>query len=478
VKDTTPRTSAPWTRSLATLGLFTGAAFAGGALYGSRAAKATSHDENPYAMIGQFGRVLAQIETNYVDPVDRAKLAEGAIRGMLEGLDPHSGYMSADEFSLFASETEGQFGGVGIEVESQKDELTVIAPIEGSPAERSGVQSGDHIVAVDGEDVSQTTLEKLVRKMRGAPGSHVRISVRRPSSKDLLTFDLVRQVIHVPSVASRTLDGDVGYLRLKQFQEKTHDEVLRAAAKLRAEGKGTLRGIVLDLRSNPGGLVDESAEVADEFLDAGTIYTTRHRGEIVDEVTAKGGGAFVDLPTVILVNEYSASAAELLAAALQDQKRAVVVGANTFGKGSVQTIIDLPGGAGMRLTTARYYTPSGHSVQADGIHPDVLVELNRDSAIAAIPVRHERDLEGHLAGESRTSGPTALLRPIYREPQETVSAESAPAPSASTADGSDARAVPKNPLTGKDFALRVAYETLMGRIGKGGSTPPPPQQQH
>jgi carboxyl-terminal processing protease len=456
------------------LTLFTGAAFAGGALYGSRAANATSHDENPYAMIGQFGRVLAQIENNYVDPVDRGKLAEGAIRGMLEGLDPHSGYMSADEFSFFASETEGQFGGVGIEVESRTEQLTVIAPIEGSPAERAGIQCGDRVIAVDGEDVSHATLDKLVHKMRGAPGSHIRISVRRQSDRDLLTFDLVREVIHVPSVASRTLEGEVGYIRLKQFQEKTHDELLRAAAKLRAEGKGTLRGLVLDLRSNPGGLVDESAEVADEFLDSGTIYTTRHRGQIVDEVTARGGGAFVNVPTVVLVNEYSASAAELLAAALQDQKRAVVVGANTFGKGSVQTIIDLPGGAGMRLTTARYYTPSGHSVQAEGVHPDVLVELSHDSAFAALPIRHERDLEGHLAAEGRTSGPTALLRPIYREPQDTQTAGAVTAPPLSSdpgTDGSDAHSVPKDPMTGKDFALRVAYETLTEKIGRGRAAP-------
>jgi carboxyl-terminal processing protease len=450
-------------RSLVPLGFFTGAAFLGGALYGARTAEATSHDQNPYAVVGQFGRVLVQIENNYVDPVDRGKIAEGAIRGMVEGLDPHSSYMSAEEFSLFASETEGQFGGVGIEVESRGDQLVVIAPIEGSPAESAGIKSGDRIIAIDGEDVSRTTLDKLVHKMRGAPKSHVKLSVRRQPDRDLLTFDLVREIVHVPSVSSRTLDGDIAYIRLKQFQEHTHDELLRAAAKLRTETQDNLRGIVLDLRSNPGGLVDESAEIADEFLDQGTIYTARHRGQIVDEVSAKSGGSFVHVPMVVLVNEYSASAAELLAGALQDQKRATIVGANTFGKGSVQTILDLPGGAGMRLTTARYYTPSGHSVQADGIHPDVLVELNRDPAFAGLPTLHERDLEGHLTPESHAEAGTST-RPVFKEPPSPPDAGAAAEPPEPGSDGSIARNVPKDPMTGKDFALRIAYQTLLGTV--------------
>jgi carboxyl-terminal processing protease len=416
-------------------------------------------------MISQLGRVLVQIENNYVDPVDRSRLVEGAIKGMVEELDPHSEYMPPQDFSLFQSETEGQFGGVGIEVESRDDLLSVIAPIEGSPAEHAGIRSGDVIVAIDGEEVSHTALDKLVRKMRGAPGSSIRLTVRRTGENDLLTFNLVRQVVHVASVASRLLDNAVAYVRVKQFQERTHDELLRAAAKLRAQAKGSIRGVVLDLRSDPGGLVDEAAAVADEFQDKGTIYTTRHRGRVVDEVTAAAGGAFSDLPTVVLVNEYSASAAELVAGALQDQKRARVVGANTFGKGSVQTIIDLPGGAGIRLTTARYYTPSGHSLQADGIHPDIVVELNPDPAVAALPAVHERDLEGHLAAQdSRASGASSTdSRPVYREPPK---AAAGPKPSDASVDakvdGRDARNVPFDPITGSDFALRIAYQALRG----------------
>jgi carboxyl-terminal processing protease len=445
--------------------LLTGAAFAGGAVWGSHSAGATSSDRDPYAMLGQVGRVLVQIENNYVDPVDRTRLVEGSIKGMIEELDPHSQYMPPQDFSIFQSETEGQFGGVGIEVESRGDLLTVIAPIEGSPAERAGIKSGDLILAIDGEDISRTPLDKLIRRMRGTPGSHIRLAVRRSGENDPLTFDLIRQVVHVPSVASRLLDNGVAYVRVKQFQEHTHDELLGAAAKLRAQAKGPLTGVVLDLRNDPGGLVDEAAEIADEFLESGTIYTTRHRGQIVDEVKAAGGGAFSDLPTVVLVNEYSASAAELLAGALQDPKRALVVGANTFGKGSVQTIIDLPGGAGIRLTTARYYTPSGHSLQAEGIHPDILVELNRDPAAASLPTLHERDLEGHLSAQASRADAGSLAQPVsspvYREPPKVGTASKT---SESGVDGSDAHDVPRDPSDGSDFALRIAYRALRGTL--------------
>jgi carboxyl-terminal processing protease len=424
-------------------------------------------------MVAQVGRVLMQIENNYVDPVDRARLVEGAMKGMVEELDPHSQYMPPQDFSIFQSETEGQFGGVGIEVESRGDLLTVVAPIEGSPAERAGIRSGDVIVAIDDEDISRTPLDKLVRRMRGAPGSRIRLTVRRNGENDLRTFNLVRQVVHVPSVASRLLDNAVAYVHVKQFQEHTHDELLGAAGKLRAQSKGPIRGVLLDLRSDPGGLVDEAAEIADEFLASGTIYTTRHRGQIVDEVKASAGGAFSDLPTVVLVNEYSASAAELVAGALQDQKRALVVGANTFGKGSVQTILDLPGGAGIRLTTARYYTPSGHSLQAEGIHPDILVELHRDPAAAALPAVHERDLEGHLSALGAQATAAGSLSPpaaspVYREP---ANAAAAPKPSEPSVEGSDAQSVPRDPTSGSDFALRIAYQALRGTL-PGHDAPP------
>jgi carboxyl-terminal processing protease len=456
-------------RTLARLALLSGAAFAGGAattLWGSSSAQATSHEESPYAAVGQLGRVLVQVENSYVEPVDRAKIVQGAIKGMVAELDPHSSYLPAEEFSLFQSETEGRFGGVGIEVDARSEVLTVIAPIEGSPAERAGVKSGDKIIIVEGEEARSTNLEKIVRRMRGAPGTHVKMTVKRDGVRDPIVFDLIREIIHVPSVASKLLDGGIAYIRLKQFQDHTHDELLRAAAKLRLEARSPIGGVILDLRSDPGGLVDEAAEVVDEFLSAGTIYTTRHRGIVVDEVKARSGGAFSDVPIVVLVNEWSASASELVAGALQDQKRALVVGTNTFGKGSVQTIIELPGGAGLRLTTARYYTPSGHSIQADGVHPDVVIEPNAAEHGTALPTMRERDLEGHLSAEGRSSGPSQshVVAPV-------ASAESADAgATASLSDeveGSNAARVPRDPTTGKDFVLRVGYERLRALVGHG-----------
>jgi carboxyl-terminal processing protease len=442
-------------------------AFAGGAvvtLLGPTRAQATGRDESPYAAVAQLGRVLVEVENDYVEPVDRAKLVNGAIKGMVSELDPHSSYMPAEDFGLFQSETEGKFGGVGIEVDARGDALTVIAPIEGSPAEKAGVKSGDRILAVDGRDATSESLDKVVRSMRGDPGTHVKLTVLHKGASQPVTFDLVREVIHVPSVASRLLAGDVAYVRIKQFQEKTHDELLAAASKMRAQARGPIAGVVLDMRSNPGGLVDEAAEVADEFLSGGVIYTTRHRGQIVDEVKARKGGAFASEPVVVLVNEWTASASELVAGALQDQKRATIVGLPTFGKGSVQAIIALPGGAGMRLTIARYYTPDGHAVQADGVHPDVAIEPGKVDP-SAFPITRERDLEGHLAGEPN-GGPSA--RPggvVVHAPAKGDGADAgAPAVSAADEAGSGARGVPLDPTKGSDFVLRTGYEVLKNLI--------------
>jgi carboxyl-terminal processing protease len=415
--------------------------------------RATSERESPYFPLTQLGRALVLVENHYVDPVERTRLVDGAIGGMVSELDPHSSYMPAQDYKLFQSETEGKFGGVGIEVDARGDVITVIAPIEGSPAERAGIRSGDRIVAIDGEETAGQSLDKLVRKMRGDPGTKVKLMILRAGAKEPLAIEVVREIIKVPSVAHKLLDGNIGYVRIKQFQERTHQELLGAAGKLRAEAKGPVAGVVLDLRSDPGGLVDEAAEVADEFLSSGTIYTMRHRGQVVEEARARGGGAFADVPVVILVNEWTASASELVTGALQDHKRAVVVGAPTFGKGSVQSIIDLPGGAGMRLTTARYYTPNGHAIQADGIHPDVVIESNAKIGEARRTTR-ERDLRGHLRGE--TEPPRA--RPD-------AGATVVPGPDG----GIDStqpigREVPVDPGQGTDFVLRVGYQILRSTL--------------
>jgi carboxyl-terminal processing protease len=430
-------------------------AFAGGACVTALGgASRTARGDTPYAAVEQLGRVLVEVESEYVDPVDRAKLVDGAIKGMVSELDPHSSYMPPDEFAAFESDTEGEFGGIGIEVETRNEQLIVLSPIEGSPAERAGIKSGDVIVSVDGRDAASQSLDKLVKHLRGAPGGHVRVGIRRQGYPDTMSFDLVREVIHVPSVSSKLLAGRVAYVRVKQFQERTHDELLDAAAKLRARAGGQLQGVILDLRSDPGGLVDQAADVADEFLDDGVIYSARHRGRVVDEVKARSGGAFVGQPCVVLVNQYTASASELVAGALQDHKRATIVGEPTFGKGSVQAIVSLPGGAGMRLTVSRYYTPSGHAIQADGVHPDVAVEMKKDQASLSY---REKDLDGHLAPEQ--SGAPAL------KPRGVVVLSGDAGAALPEASGSDARNVPDDPERGTDAMLKVGWEVLKRAMG-------------
>lgn len=463
------------------------AAFAGGLVLGGMRADATPEQQNPYQAVSQLGRVLVQIENHYVDPVERGKIVEGAIKGMVENLDPHSNYLPPDEWKQFQSDTEGKFGGVGLEVDGRNDKLIVIAPIEGSPAARVGIKSGDQIIAVDGEDVITQPLDKVVKKMRGVPGTKVKITIHRetpkkevlgdggvapaPNANDkadggtnsaraersgtTLTFDVTREVIHVASVNYKLLDGNIGYIRIKQFQERTHAETMSAAAKLRAEAKGAITGVLLDVRSNPGGLVDESTEIADEFLSTGGIYSMRHRGEVIEDLKSRPGGAFADLPVVVLVNEWSASASELLVGALQDNKRATVVGVNTFGKGSVQSILPLPNGAGLKLTTARYYTPSGHAIQADGIHPDVIIESGTRAPAEPPKVTREKDLPGHLPAEGPQGGPVvardggAII--VDGGVQDEVS-------------GMLARDVPKDPSTSTDVVLRVGFQMLKSQV--------------
>jgi len=383
-------------KRLGSLGLLTLAAFAGGALFG-RASLATSRDESPYAILERLGRVLLLVENAYVEPVDRERALEGAIKGMVAELDPHSSYMSKEEYADFRSDTSGELSGIGIEVDLRDESVTVLAPIEGSPAAKAGLLPGDRIVAIDGQPTRKMPVDELVRRMRGKPGTRVVLSIRREGLETTLTVPIVREKFHVASVAGKWLDGNVVYLRIKQFQRGTHEELLRQIGDLR-KGSSPVEGLVLDLRNNPGGLVEEAVGVADELLASGGIYTTRHRGEVVDEVWARPGGALIAPRVVVLVNEYTASAAELIAGALQDARRATVVGARTFGKGSVQTVLDLPGGAGMKLTTMRYYTPSGASIQAKGIVPDLVVELAKGGEEKAPTVR-EQDLRGHLSPE-------------------------------------------------------------------------------
>jgi carboxyl-terminal processing protease len=442
----------PRKTQLGRLALLTLSAFGGGAAVG-HLASATTQAQSPYDVLDQMARVLVLIENEYVEPVDRRSLVEGSIKGMVAELDPHSAYLPPQDYEIFQADTEGRFGGIGVEVDFRDEYVIVIAPIEGSPAERAGVRSGDRIIAIDNMSVRGKSSEALVRKMRGAPGTKVVLTIRRPGNDKLLYFTLAREIIAVASVAQKLLADDIAYIRIKQFQTGTHDELLRAVAKLRSEAGRPFDGILLDLRNNPGGLVNEASAVADEFLSGGVIFTTRHRDKIVDEVRAQAGGSLRRGPLVVLVNEYSASAAELVSGALQDHRRATVVGAQTFGKGSVQTIIDLPDRAGLRLTTMRYYTPGGRVIQAQGIQPDVKVEAAY-AADRSFGVVRESDLENHLPPH----GPPGSIPPSDAGAVADAGVDTGVAPTHLGV----AREIPKDPTGGPDFALSIGYQIVRG----------------
>ena len=434
-----------WIR-LFRLGFLSVCAFAGGAA-ATHLASATASAESPYAFLAQLARVLVVVENEYVEPVDRARLLEGAVKGMVAELDPHSAYLPADEYNIFQADTKGEFGGIGVEVDFRNDEVLVIAPIEGSPAARAGIRPGDIIVGIDDAPVRGKSTRELIQKMRGGAGTKVKLTIRRQGEVNLRQFVLTREVIEVASVSHKALDGEIAYIRVKQFQSGTHTELLEAIGTLREEMGARIEGVLLDLRNNPGGLVDEAVFVADEFLRGGVIYSTRHRDKTIEEVRADRGGALSREPVVVLVNEYSASAAELVAGALQDHQRATVVGTATFGKGSVQTILDLPDGAGLRLTTMRYYTPKGHAIQAHGIKPDVVVEAAY-VADKSFGVVRESDLENHLPAEGTEVETPATGPSVDGGVPETHLGV--------------AREIPDDPTGGADFALSIGYQILRG----------------
>jgi carboxyl-terminal processing protease len=455
-----PRHTSSLRRAVA-LSALTLTAFAGGA-WTSNLSRASVGDESPYDVIGQLSRVLVLIENEYVDAVDRDRLLNGAIKGMVAELDPHSSFLPPRDFTVLQDDTRGEFAGIGVEVDFRNDRVTVISPIEGSPAYRAGIRAGDAILSIDGASVQGKNASDLVKLMRGPAGTTVRVAVRRPGQDAILRFAMSRQVIEVSSVLGADLDGQIAYLRIKQFQSKTPNELLEAIGRLRTDMHG-IAGVVLDLRNNPGGLVAAASAVADEFLRSGTVYSTRHRGQVIDEVVAGGSGALQDEPMVVLVNEFSASASELLAGALQDHQRASIVGARTFGKGSVQSIIDLPGGGGLRLTTMRYYTPAGRAIQVAGITPDVLVDSEL-AASSGVVVMREHDLENHLASED---GPESRSAPPRTDDPQTTESESNEAVGLSPTHLGVARSVPANPSDGPDHALSVAYQLLRDRLKKG-----------
>ena len=345
-----------------------------------------------------FTEVFAKIKNDYVEPVDDKTLLENAIRGMLSGLDPHSAYLIPDDYQDLQAGTSGEFGGLGIEVGMEDGFVKVIAPIDDTPAQRAGVEAGDLIIRLDDVPVKGMALPDAVKVMRGRPGTDIVLTIVREGTDRPIRITITRDVIRVTSVRSRPLEPGYGYVRISQFQTRTGESLREAVGKLHEEAGDTLKGLVLDLRNNPGGVLSAAVAVSDAFLDSGTIVYTEGRMDDAElTFSAKGSDILDGIPLVVLVNGGSASASEIVAGALQDHRRAVIMGEKTFGKGSVQTILPMDNGSALKLTTARYYTPSGISIQARGIVPDITLERMRVSRIDSRGVRvQESDLAGHL----------------------------------------------------------------------------------
>jgi carboxyl-terminal processing protease len=346
-------------------------ALLGGILIG-KGWEPTGHASETYEELKTFSEVLNQVQKHYVDDTKPKDLIQGAIRGMLATLDPHSAYMTQEMYKEMQVETKGEFGGVGIQIGVKDSRLAVIAPIEGTPAYRAGIKAGDFIMKVNDDITKDLTLMDAVQKMRGPKGSKVNLTIQRDGTPDPLIFTLVRDTIKIESVKSKLIEN-LGYVRLTQFQEASGRDLAKAIKQFREQ---KVQGTILDLRNNPGGLLTAAVDVSEQFLPNGklVVYTKSREGK-KDEWFAKSKDQLEDLPVIILVNEGSASASEIVAGALQDWGRAVIVGTTSFGKGSVQTILPLGDGSGLRLTTAKYYTPKGRSIQATGITPDIVVKL-------------------------------------------------------------------------------------------------------
>jgi len=347
-----------------------------------------------------FSDVIHIIQKDYVEETKSKDLIYGAIKGMLETLDPHSAFMPPSMFKEMQEETKGRFEGLGIEITLKEGVLTVVSPIEDTPAFKVGILAGDQILKIDGESTKNFTLMDSVKRLRGPKGSKVTITIMREGFTKPKDFTLVRDVIPIRSVRHELLEKHYGYIRISQFQDKTDSDFEKAMKALEEESKGTLWGLVLDLRNNPGGLLDQAVKISDRFVDSGVIVSIDgRREELKQKWVAHPEGAMPRYPLVVLINGGSASGAEIVAGAIQDHGRGILVGTPTFGKGSVQTIIPLKDGSGLRLTTARYYTPNGRSIQAKGIVPDITVkalrpEEEKEAVVPKLP--SEKDLERHL----------------------------------------------------------------------------------
>jgi carboxyl-terminal processing protease len=400
---------------------------------------------SPFEPLSIFARALAYVELSYIEPVDQESLVYGAIRGLADSLDPHSVFLDPVEYDILKSDAEGRFAGVGVEVSTRDGWLTILSVFEGGPAAKAGLRPGDRFLTIEGEDARDLRLYDAVQKIRGEPGTSVKVSIRREGFAKALERTLTRAFIDLDPIDMELLGDGIVYLRIKAFQDGTarmlSDALDEAVMKLRK--RDGVRGLLIDLRDNGGGLLHEAVWVSDQFLASGVIVSTRGRGgEMVGQYSARRAGTRPKWPIVVLINENTASAAEIVAGALHDHHRAELVGVRTFGKGSVQNVFELPDGSALKLTTYRYYTPSGNSIQAEGISPDLLAEQPRPEGDPE-PFREE-ELDGHLAAQSRGLGGSA----------------NAPAPNqAPLASGS----VPR--MLAEDSQGQRAYTVLKSRVG-------------
>lgn len=369
-----------------------------------------------YSKLKVFGDVLSVIQSSYVEEPNVDELVKGAIRGMLQTLDPHSSYLTPDMMKQVEVETKGQFGGLGIEIGVKDNVLTIIAPIEDTPAFRAGLKAGDRIVRIENESTREMTVMDAVKRLRGEPGTKVTIWIMREGWTEAKSFTITRDIIKIKSVKSKAMGDAIGYVRITQFQQDTDAELEKALQAFRNDKAG-LKGLVLDLRNNPGGLLEQAVKVADKFVESGLIVYTDGRLETQKfQYAAHKEGTYTGFPIVVLVNAGSASASEIVAGALQDHGRAILLGQRTFGKGSVQTILPMEDGSALRLTTARYFTPNGRSIQAKGIEPDIVVSDGREPPEGHPGPVREKDIERHLRGVEEEAEPPA--KPAEKKKEE------------------------------------------------------------
>lgn len=435
--------------------------------------------EERYQELQLFAKVLNLVQQYYVEEVDTKKLIYGGIKGMLRELDPHTNFLPPEIYKEFETETSGEFGGIGIEITVQNGVLTVISPIEDTPAWKAGVKAGDKIVEIDGESTKGFSLVEAAQRMKGKKGAKIKLGIFREGFDQPKDFVIERGTVKIKSVKFTDLEDGYGYVRLTSFIENSAQD-LDKAIKAQEKKYKAIKGLIVDLRRNPGGLLDQAVQISDMFLEKGTIVSTMGRNQKEKEVIyAKKAGTIANFPIIVLIDEYSASASEILAGALQDNKRALIMGHRSFGKGSVQSVVKLGDGSGLKLTVGRYYTPSGKSIQAYGIVPDIELEDFApeilDQARVKRDIRREGDMRGHLQGdgEDETSGPAAAANKKKADPKKKEEFKKVQYWWTEPDTKQKKELSSKDKLLKDDFQVQQAYNYLRALVlGNGGATKP------